>query len=121
MKAGPQANKFGKFLMATLRDEAIDFLDRLAAGSVKSPRTKALRDDLARVTPEQRDIARHATIAAIDDGLHDFLFALSEEGQHVVVTVDGHNVAEQSDGLHGELFGDTGWFSKYSRHGPGLE
>jgi hypothetical protein len=123
MKAGPQANRFGEFLMTTLRDEAIDFFDRLAAGRMKSYRDKTLADDLARLTPEQREIARRSVIAALDHGLHDFLFALSEGqelGASVAVTVDGRNVAEQSDGLHGELFGDSGWFSKYSRHGQGL-
>jgi hypothetical protein len=63
-------------------------------------------------------------IAALDYGLHSFLFALSEardSGLDVAVTVGGCDIAEQSDGLHGELFGDEGWFIKFSRHGQGLE
>jgi hypothetical protein len=105
--------------MTKLRDEAIDYFDRLAAGWWKAAGTKALQDDLAGLTPEQRDVARRCVIAALDHGLHSFLFALSEgesPGGGATVTVAGCDVAEQSDGLHGELFGDDGWFAKFSRY-----
>ena len=62
-------------------------------------------------------------IAALDRGLHSFLFALSEaqeSGMEVAVIVGGCNIAEQSNGSHDELFGDEGWFIRFSRHGPGL-
>ena len=91
-------------------------------GLPERPRRHHLRNDLARLTPEQRDTARRAVIEALDHGLHDFLLALSESpavGAGIAVVVDGRNVAEQSDGLHGELFGDSGWFAKFSRHGAG--
>lgn len=122
MKVGPQADAFGEFLMTKLRDEAIDFFDGLATGGVKSPRTAALRTALASMTPEQRDVTRRAVVAAVDHGLHAFLFALDEGGTptaEVVVTVDGQNVVDQSDGVYGELFGDQGWFARHSRHGAG--
>ena len=30
--------------------------------------------------------------------------------------VDGKPVAELSDGLHGEIFGDEGWIVRFSKH-----
>lgn len=120
MRVGPEADKFGAFLMANLRDKAIDFFDGLALGRWKSPRMQPLQTALAALTPEQRAVARRCVLAAVDAGLHDFLFALGDahdRGEGIAVLVDGHNVAEQSDGLHGELFTGEGWFARHSRHG----
>jgi hypothetical protein len=120
MKVGPQGDQFGAFVVANFRDRALDFFDGLARGHWKSARTQPLQAALARMTPEQRAVVRRCVQAAVDSGLHDFLFALGEEydrGQGIVVLVTGHNVAEQSDGLHGELFGDDGWLVRHSKHG----
>lgn len=120
MKSGPQADKFGAFLMAKLRDATIDHADALLAAHWKAPGLQSLQDELRRLTPEQRDIVRRCVVTAVDSGLHDFLFALSEEhdaGDKIVVLVDGQNVAAQSDGLHGEPFTDEGWFVRFSKHG----
>ena len=117
---GPEADRFGAFVMANLRDKAIDFFDGLSCGRWKSARTQPLQAALAAMTFEQRAVVRRCVIAAVDAGLHDFLFALGEvhdRTKGIAVLVDGRNVAEQSDGLHGELFSDDGWFARHSRHG----
>jgi hypothetical protein len=118
MRASLQVEKFGQFVINKLRDRAIDFYDGLAAGRWKSDRTQELQAGLARLTDAQRLLIRRCVIAAVDDGLHNFLFALGvahdfEEG--IAVVVDGCNIAEHSDGLQGELFGEDGWFAKYSK------
>lgn len=125
MTAEPEANKFGEFLMVHLRDEAIDQFDRLVAGEDKS--SLALSAVLSQLTPELKAAVRRAVVGSLDYGLHAFLFTLSAiadrddedeiELPQVIVTVDGENVAGQSDGLHGELFGDDGWLATFSRHG----
>ena len=73
------------------------------------------------MTGKQRAIVRRCVIAAVDAGLHDFLFALQEEhdaGARIGVFIDGRSVAAQSDGLHGEPYSDEGWFARFSKHGP---
>jgi hypothetical protein len=120
MKAGPQADRFGAFVVANFRDAAINFFDGLARASWKSPRVQGLQAALAALTPEQRAVVRRCVIEAVDDGLHDFLFALQEahnRGDGIAVMVDGQNVADQSDGLPAELFSDEGWLARYSKHG----
>ncbi|HEY1379830.1 MAG TPA: hypothetical protein VGF55_23710 [Gemmataceae bacterium] len=107
--------------MAKFRDAAIDYADGLLAAHWKAPGLKALQADLGRLTTEQRAIVRRCVIAAVDSGLHDFLFALGEEhdaGTGIAVVVDGQDIAAQSDGLHGEPYGDKGWFARFSKHGP---
>lgn len=120
MRAGPQADKFGEFVMAKFRDAAIDHVDALLAAHWKAPRLQSLQNDLRCLTPEQRAVVRRCVIEDVDGGLHDFLFALGEEhdsGDAIVVLVDGENVAAQSDGLHGEPYTDEGWFGRFSKHG----
>ena len=114
-------DKFGEFVVAKLRDRAIDHADGLFAGRWKAPGLRALQADLRRLTAEQRAIVRRCVIAAVDSGLHDFLFALQQEhdaGGGVAVVVDGKPVAAESDGLHGEPYSDEGWFARFSKHGP---
>jgi hypothetical protein len=121
MRVGPQADQFGAFLVANLRDAAIDTADGLLAARWKAPGLESLQSELRRLTPEQRAIVRRCVIEAVDSGLHDFLFALGEQhhaGGTIAVVVDGHNIAAQSDGIHGEPYGDDGWFARFSKHGP---
>lgn len=120
MKAGPEADKFGAFLVAKLRDSTIDHADALLAAHWKAPGLQALQGDLLRFTPEQRAVVRRCMVDAIDAGIHDFLFALAEEydnGASIAVIVNGQNVAAQSDGLHGEPYTDEGWYARFSKHG----
>jgi hypothetical protein len=120
MKVGPQADKFGAFLMTNVRDAAIDRFDSLATNQLKSPRTESLRKALGRMSAEDLAVVRRCVFACVDTGLHDFLFALQQVADFdddIHVVVDGNNIVEQSDGLHGELFGDNGWFARYSKHG----
>jgi hypothetical protein len=120
MRLGPQADRFGAFVIASFRDEALDFFDGLARGHWKSTRVQELQAALTAMTPEQRAVVRRCVLASIDAGLHEFLFALTEghdrEGS-ISVLVEGLNVANQSDGLHGELYGDSGWLVRHSKHG----
>ena len=120
MMAGPQADKFDEFLMSKFRDPAIDRADAVLDAHLQAPGLQSLQNDLRQLSPEQRALVRRCVIEAIDGGLHDFLFALSEEhdaDNAIVVLVDGQNVAAQSDGLHGEPYTDEGWFGRFSKHG----
>ena len=119
MECGSEAERFGRLLVEKLRDNAIGLYDGLANGHWKAPALQRLQDELAELTPEQRDLVRRCLIAAVDNGLHDFLFALGEAHDSqagIAILVDGVNIAEQSDGLHGEPFGSDGWIAKFSKY-----
>jgi hypothetical protein len=76
--AHPTVDKFGKFLMGNLRDEAIYNYDGLVAGRWKAPSLQKLQNDMASLTDEQRSVMRRCLIHCLGSGLHDFLFALQE-------------------------------------------
>lgn len=113
-------SEFGRVLMVKLRDRGIDHLDRMLAAKAKAPALQKLQGELESLDQEQRALFRRAFVTSLDSAIHDFLFALQEQhdsGGRVAVLVDGSRIAEASDGLHGELFTEDGWFARYSRHG----
>lgn len=113
-------DKFGAFLMKNLRDAAIDHYDGLAVGHWKAPAFQKLQKALENLTERQRNIVRQCVIQSLDHGLHDFLFALQENFETdntIGIVVDGKPIAEDSDGLHGELFSEKGWKATFSKHG----
>ena len=113
-------SEFGRVLMVKLRDRGIDRLEKLLAGKMKAPSLKKLQSELGALDPQQHELLRRAFISSLDSGIHDFLFALQEQsdsGGRIAVLVDGSSIAENSDGLHGELFTEDGWFARFSAHG----
>ena len=113
-------SEFGRVVIVKLRDRGIDHLDKLLAGKAKAPAFRKLQGELKSLDQEQRALLRRAFVTSLDSALHDFLFALQEQndsGGRVAVLVDGSRIAEASDGLHGELFTEDGWFARCSRHG----
>ncbi|QDT01339.1 hypothetical protein [Adhaeretor mobilis] len=119
--AHPAVDKFGKIVVTKLRDNAIDFFDLASQGHWRAPSLQNLQRELADQTPEQIDLIRRCVIQAIETGMHDFLFALVEANdfENVHVMVDGVNVADESDGLHGEQFTEEGWIAKFAKHPEG--
>lgn len=117
-------DKFGQFLMQRLRDRAYVHLDGLLDGHWKAPALKKLQRDLRKLDPDQQAILRRALVSSIDSAIHDFLFAIQEvhdDDGSIAIEVDGKNVAALSDGLHGELFTDDGWFARFSAEGKPSE
>ena len=111
---------FGAFLVVKLRDRALSCFDNLSTGHWKAPALQKLQSDMAKMPVAHREIARRAIVECIDDAIHDFLFALQEQADfenRIIIAVDGIDIVKASDGIHGEQFGDDGWFAKYSQYG----
>jgi hypothetical protein len=109
-------------MVKNLWDESLEFFDLLAQGHWKAPALQQLQNDLMAMSPEQRIIVRQCVVKAMGTGLHQFLFALGEAHdceQGIAVVVGDVDICEQSDGLHGEIFGPDGWMAKYSKHPEG--
>lgn len=71
---------------------------------------------------EQISIMRRALISSIDTGIHDFLFKLQQQDEEgITIVVNGKNLADISDGLHGELFTEDGWYQRFSEYGENQE
>jgi hypothetical protein len=122
--AAHEVDKFGELLVTQLRDAALDCFDGLARAAWNSPSTQQLQADLAGLSASQRELVRRCVVACVDRGVHDFLVAVDEihgAGGGIRIVVDGKDIAELSDGLHGEPYGEVGWLAKFSKHPKGSE
>ena len=112
-------DKFGQFLVANLRDQSIQFTDMLIEGLWKAPDLTQLQNSVGLLSSEQKQLVRRVVIESLDHGIHDFLFALQESNDFkmgINVVVDGKNIADLSDGLHGESFSEDGWNARFSKY-----
>lgn len=73
------------------------------------------------MTEEDKAVMRAVVVESLDNAIHDFLFGLVEATDFqsgIELYVDGANVVNESDGLHGEIFGEDGWVCRFSSHPP---
>jgi len=112
-------DRFGAFFVQHLRDSMVDDLETLLDGSCKADDVQDLQIWLAGLGTKDKQMLRNLIEQISTTGMHDFLFALQEEadnGGDIRLLVNGEEVAKQSDGMHGELFGEEGWIVRHSRH-----
>lgn len=111
-------DKFGEFVVRSLRDKALWQHRMLQRGELRGENIQALQQALASFTPEQRSVVDRIVEDAMDTAMHDLLFALQDAHDRelgIEVFCDGVNVAAASGTLHGEPLGDEGWTRRFSR------
>jgi hypothetical protein len=119
MTALNPVDKFGKFIVEKLRDSGIDFAEGLLRSHWKAPELLQLQLELSNLSDPVRATVLQCVIQTVDAAMHDFLFALQEQADFdndIQILVDGQNVVELSDGIHGEAYSEDGWFAKFSRY-----
>jgi hypothetical protein len=112
-------DKFGEFYVRNLCDKMLQDIDMLLSGSWKAPAVLNLQNKLAELPEDSRDLIREVAEHMVVTGMHDFLFALQEQADDdgsIRLTVDGVEVAKESDGMHGEIFSDEGWIARFSQY-----
>ena len=112
-------DKFGEFYVRNLRDKMLQDLDMLLSSSWKSPSILNLQNRISELPEHSRDLIREVVEHIVMTGMHDLLFALQAESDNdgaIRLTVDGVEVAKESDGMHGEIFSDEGWIARFSQH-----
>ena len=122
MKANNTLNKFGEFLIENMRDKGINLAEGLLINHWKAPELLNLQIELQSFSDNQKEIVRQVVIKSIDNAIHDFLFAISEQADfdnEIQIVVDNQNIVELSDGLHGEAYGEDGWYEKFSKYKMG--
>lgn len=112
-------DKFGKLITQQLFDRGLNSFHGILEDHTKSPSTQELRNAFKELDNNQKDLIEKLVRYVLTGATHDFLFAIQQSNdleQDITVLVDGVNVAEESDGLHGEIFLDDGWFAKFSKY-----
>ena len=115
-------DKFGQFIVANLRDRALEQHQMLQAGECRGPARKDLQDRLRALPTTERELVSEVVRDVVNVATHDLLFAFQDAHDRrlgIEVTVDGLNVAEDGGMLQGEPLGETGWVNKFSRYPNG--
>ncbi len=108
-------DEFGKFVVENLRDKGIGFAECLVRNHWKAPSLLEVQNKIASLNDDQKVAFITAVTLVVDNAMHDFLFALQEK-DNIQILVNGEDVVQLSDGLHGEAYSDEGWFAKYSKY-----
>ena len=102
----------GQFLMK-IRDKSIIDWEMTIEGRLKSQRLQKIYQALEVFPEEQKELLLSLLPQIVDKTLHNLLFSL-EQSPSFQLTANGSNVATESDGLEGGLYGDHGWITTFS-------
>jgi hypothetical protein len=113
-------DEFGKSVMSDVRDDAIDFLEKLIAGKMADATSKDLRRRLPQLEPAGREAIGELLVAAVDATIARMLNYFEENDVEVTIrdAADGsrRDIRKLSDGLVGELYTQDGWIAKFSKY-----
>ena len=112
-------DKFGKFIVDNLRDKEIDNFKGLMEGKWRAKKPQELHNRLSKFNSEEKKVISDLVEDLLANAMHDLLLAIHEEnnlGTGLKVEVDGKNIADLSDGLHGEIFHEEGWIHRFSKY-----
>ena len=111
-------DKFGKLFVENLRDRPLDYLQLLFDGMCKAADVQRLQSKVSSLSPDVKATVRELVEDLLTNAMHDILFAFQESHDDktgIEIIVDGEPIAELSDGLHGEIFGEEGWIVRFSK------
>lgn len=111
-------DRFGKLIVESIRDSSLEYLQTMFDGEWKAPDLQPLQARVSSLNPDLKALVFELADDLLTHAMHDFLFAIQEShdgGTGIEVVVDGNEIAAQSDGLHGEIFGKDGWIVRFSK------
>src|SRR4051812_19944587 len=111
-------NEFGKLLMRDVRDSTLETYQATELGTMNAESLQEFHRSLCRLAPEDRALARTVVVRFTDEAIHNLLWMIeSTDSVDLVARDEGqvHSLSEISDGLPGELYGNDGWISSYSK------
>jgi hypothetical protein len=95
---------FGRYLMERSYDKGIRSAEWTLEGRWRAEDRKRLTQRLTGLEPDEREAVMELVRNALVDSLHGLLHGVSHDQSSIRLTFDGHDVAEESDGLQGDLF-----------------
>lgn len=112
-------DEFGRRLVREVRDETISDWEMILSGKMKGERAERIRLLISRYATAERGALMPIIPEIVDSVLHHLLRWLEEDDELQVSCAFGEevidNLAEESDGLPGELYSDAGWIARFSK------
>ncbi len=110
-------DEFGRLLMAQVRDDACDYLQRVISGKMADKASKEVFGRFRRLTSNDPELIEILLLQAVDAGIVRFLHFLDEFEIGILFQDHAggkHDIRAISDGLAGELYTEDGWAARFS-------
>ena len=106
----------GKTLMKEVRDRTIREFDLKMDGTMRDEDSRLFFEKYSRLDDKSKDFINKMVPEIVDLCLHNLL-CVPEEYPEIVISINGKDVCDLSDGLAGELYTEDGWIAKFSTQG----
>jgi len=108
-------DKFGKLLIEIFKDDGLFWYKKLCKGKIKWDNIQGLQNKVKALDSETQQLFAVYLGQSMISALHDFLHWI-DNSEDIRIFVDGKNITELSDGIHGELFTSDGWEARFSKY-----
>lgn len=112
---GGAVGRFGAYLMERAFDVGMDAATGTLGARWRSEEMQALGRRLAGLAVDEREAVVELVRESLVAALHGFLHGVSHDEDRIRLVFEGHDLAPESDGLHGDLFW---WLRDLSRYPP---
>ena len=115
--AHPILDEFGRRLIGEVREETVSDWQMIISGQMKGERAERIRAELGQLGGGASSIIEKIVPEVVDSVLHHLLRWLEEDDDFTVTgevarqRID--DLAEESDGLAGELYTEAGWIARF--------
>ncbi len=117
-------DEFGETLIAQVRDNACDFLQRVISGKMRDKVSAKEFTEYKSLDSESAKVLQRFLMIAVDACLVQFLHFIDEKELDVFFTTTQNlrvEIRTLSDGLVGEVHNDGGWFARFSKFKDRIE
>lgn len=111
-------DKFGQLLVTYSRDNALEVVEWVLDGKMKSANHSRISALLMDITDEQRKAIHELSVLTFNEVIFNFFEMLEHNPEFQLIYKSDDkclNLIELSDGLFGELFDEDGWIDRYSK------
>lgn len=115
-----QLEEFGRELIQEVHDMAYVHWAKVMKGEMRDAESQELAKWLGSQPEDVTEKFADLPPRVIQNVLH-YLLAWLESNDHISISSDGIDIAAESDGLAGELYGSNGWLKRYSDPDAALE
>ena len=111
----PPLDAFGRYVIERSYEPGLAYAKGVLVGHWRDAESQDLHGRLQGLDIDQQQAVVGLVKRALVSCLHDLLYGVSHDREHVRVLFDGHDVGDISDGLQGDLFA---WLQEYSDDPP---
>lgn len=111
---------FGSLIVSQIRNETIEQWQATLSGKMKDEKSKSFHAELSSLPPSCREFIEKNLSKIVDTTIFKTLNFFEQEQENIKLLVREESgnfidIADESDGLAGELFGTNGWIAKFEK------